>query len=178
MPAVWCKTQTEKKKRKETLCDFSVATKTKSDLMQVINCPGGKSGQRTDEWINGRLDQHDSSDIVTIHPMSLDLHNIKAIMPSLLYFCPPSLSLKFSTEPSKPCIKPLVPRHLSSVLPLMRLKCEESLIMLAGRFWPSDLFFLSFFFSLLFFFLFPFLSLVAISKSKHEAFWCKRVLPD
>lgn len=40
MPAVWSKIQA-----KETACDFSVATKTNSDLMQVINCPGAKSSQ-------------------------------------------------------------------------------------------------------------------------------------
>ena len=76
MPAVWCKI-----KGKETLCDFFVATKTKSYLMQVINSPGAKSGQGTVEWINGGLDQHDSSDSVTTNPMPFDLHDIGLLFP-------------------------------------------------------------------------------------------------
>lgn len=56
--------------------------------MQVINWPGGKSGRGTVEWINGRLDQHDSSDIVTIHPMSFDLRNIKGHYSLALRFLP------------------------------------------------------------------------------------------
>lgn len=75
--------------RGKRLIWFFCAAKTKSDLIQVINFPGGKSGQGTVEWINGRLDQHDSSDIITIHPMSFDLHNIKG------YY---SLTLRFLTS--------------------------------------------------------------------------------
>lgn len=78
---------------------------------------------------------------------------LKAAIPSLLDFCPPSLPLKFSTETSKPYIKPLVPHHLSSVLSLVIPKCEESLIILACirwnilTIWPFLFTSFSFFFS-------------------------------
>lgn len=67
--------------------------------------------------------------------MSFDLHNSKGYYSLTLRFCPPSLPLKFSTEPSEPYIKPSVPHHLSSVLSLVRPKCEESLIILACIRW-------------------------------------------